>query len=361
MKRPLKVVLAAGAVLFLALVGYLAYRHHQTPGAEGREGATGQTEGQVARVKTVQLKRGTIESTILVFGSVIPAPGAQTTISVPFESVINHIMVNEGQAVSPGDPLVELGPSPDSLLKFREAREAYDVAAQGLKNMERKFQLKLATNDQLLQARQAAETAGLTLNSLKNQGIDSQSQITAKVEGLVIKVSADEGALVAAGAPIVQLVPRHRLEIKLGVEPEDIERVHEGTAVSLSAVLGQTTAISGAVRKISRSVSPSTRLVDIFVSIPSSSPFLLGQYVSGRIVIGSAEGIVAPRTAILPEEGKYVLFLAKNGVAVKQVVLMRGENRDEAVVEGSGIRPGDEVVSLGNYELKDNMRITGGP
>ena len=69
-------------------------------------------------------------------------------------------------------PCWALGPSPDTRVKFQQAQEAYDVAAEALTNMERKFQLRLATNDQLLQARQTLEQAQLTLNSMKNQGID---------------------------------------------------------------------------------------------------------------------------------------------------------------------------------------------
>lgn len=362
MKHRVKISLVAGAILLFVVGGYLAYQHLFISGSghKQRQGAAGNTEKQVVRVKTVPLKMGNISRTILTYGNVIPAPGAQITISVPFESRISHLMVNEGQEVAAGDSLLELGPSPDTSMKFKQAQDAYNVAVQALKNMERKFELRLATNDQLLQAKQTLDQARVTIKSMKSQGIDGKRVLKAKEEGLVSKVSVNEGSLVPAGSTLLQLVPRNRLEMKLGVEPEDVNDVHEGMTVTLSPVTVQGHTVSGKVRKISRSVNRSTRLVDVFVSVPSPSVFLLGQYVSGQMVVGSIQGIVAPRSAVLPEEGKSVLFLVENGRALKKEVKVLAENEREVVVIGN-LKAGDMVVTLGNYELSDNMHITGEP
>ncbi len=359
MKRPLAIAMAVVAVLLLIGLGYTVIKHRSAPRTD--DPAAAKEQEPVARVKTVVLKDGSIDKAILVYGSVIPAPGAQSTLSVPFESRIGRLTVNEGQEVSQGDPLLELGPSPDTRVKFQQAREAYDVAAEALTNMERKFQLRLATNDQLLQARQTLEQVRLSLDSMKNQGIDGQRELKATVDGLVSKVSVDVGALVPAGAPLLQLVPRNRLEMRLGVEPENIDSVHEGMDVSLSRVAEQGAVVSGKVRKVSRSINPQTHLVDVFISVPSPSAFLLGQYVSGRMVVGSVKGIVAPRNAVLPAEGSYVLFMVKGGRALKKSVRLLAENSTEAVIEGDGLRSGDLAATIGTYELKDNMRIVEEP
>nr|CBX27708.1 hypothetical protein N47_H25300 [uncultured Desulfobacterium sp.] len=318
-------------------------------------------ETPVAHVKTELLKNGTIDEIILAYGNVIPAPGAQTTISVPFESRIIRLMVNEGQEVSQNDPLLELGPSPDTHMKLKQAQGTYNAANQALKNMERKFQLRLATNDQLLQTQQILEQARLTIDSMKSQDIGGQKELKAEVDGLVSKVSVNEGALVPAGAPLLQLVPRNRLEMRLGVELEDIDNIHEGMPVDLSRAPKQTGIVSGKVRKVSQSVNSSTHLVDVFISIPPGSAFLLGQYVSGRIVVGSVKGLIVPRNAVLPEGDHFVLFVVRSGRAVKKDVRLLAENSREAVIKEDSLRPGDEVVTVGNYELKDNMSIVGEP
>ena len=173
MKRGFYIVSLFVVVAVLAAGFYLALGRGKTGNtAPNQVGAPGEATGPVARVKTVPIRQGAIDETIHVYGSVIPAPGAVRTVSVAFESRIDGVMVNEGQEVSSGDVLLRVSPSPDTRLKFNQAGETYRVAKQALGNMERKFQLKLATNDQLLQAQQASEQSELALSSLKNQGAD---------------------------------------------------------------------------------------------------------------------------------------------------------------------------------------------
>lgn len=71
-----------------------------------------------------------------------------------------------------------------------------------------------------------------------------------------------------------------------------------GMAINLSLVIEEAHPVAGAVRKISQSVDPSPRLVDVFVSVPSPSAFLLGQYVSDTIVVASVEGLIVPKSAV---------------------------------------------------------------
>jgi RND family efflux transporter MFP subunit len=268
--------------------------------------------------------------------------------------------VNEGQEVSSGDILLRVSPSPETRLKFNQAGETYRVAKQALVNMERKFQLKLATNDQLLQAQQASEQADLAMSSMKNQGADGPRELKAGTKGLVSKVAVDQGAIVAAGDPLLQMVPQRQLEMRLGAEPEDIGKIRPDMEVSLSQPLSPASSVTaGKVRKISRSVNPQTRLVDVFVSIASPERFLLGQWVSGGIIVSAVSGLIVPRAAVLPEGKNFALFVVKGGRAFKKSVRVLAQSRTEMALAGGGeVAPGDQVVVLGNYELADNMAVT---
>ena len=347
------VVMVAGAIYVVVGRGR-GTKEAPSPGGRAAEPS--------ARVRTAVIRQGAIDRTIHVYGNVIPAPGAVRTISVAYESLVHRIMVNEGQEVLPGELLLRVGPSPETRLKFDQAREADRVAEQALANMERKFQLKLATNDQLLQARQAAEQAELALSSLKKQGADIVRDMTAATRGLVSKVAVDQGAIVPAGDPLVQVVPENQLEVKLGVEPEDIDKVRPGVDVSLSRPLAPASKpVSGKVRKFSRSINTQTRLVDVFVAVSSNERFLLGQWVSGRIVVSSVSGLIVPRSAVLPEGKGFTLFVVKGGRAFKKKVRVLAENRSETALSGEEIKAGDQIVIMGNYELTDNMAVAAEP
>lgn len=157
-------------------------------------GNTGAGE-PVACVNTTPLKQGSISETIVVYGSIIAAPGALLTVSIPFESQVLGIMVNEGQKVSKGDILLKIKPSPDTMLQLDQARNAHKLARESYRQMEGKRKLRLATNDQMIQARQALDQARLGLESLKNRGIDGENNYIRR-----FRVGAGHGLQTAPGA-----------------------------------------------------------------------------------------------------------------------------------------------------------------
>jgi len=315
--------------------------------------------GPVACVQTISLKKRGISENTVVYGSVIAAPGALKTISIPFESQVLRIMVNEGQKVSKSDALLKIQPSPDTLLKLNQAQNAYDLAQQSYKQMENRRSLKLATNEQVLQAKQTLDQARLNLESMKKRGIDGISEITSSVGGLIKKIHFQEGSIVAAGNPIMDIIAQNRVEVLLGVEPEDIERVHTGQTVGLTRVNAPASPEgTGKVRRISYAVNPSTRLVDIFVTLTSPVGLLLGEAIEGKIVMSAADGLVVPRSAVLPEGDRYVLFTVKDGRAVKHLVQIGIENSREYQITGDELKAGEDVVVSGNYELLEGMAVT---
>jgi membrane fusion protein (multidrug efflux system) len=311
-----------------------------------------------ARVKTLPVRKGTITENIRVYGTVVPAPGATQAVSVPFESQVRRIMVSTGQEVSKGSLLLEIEPSPDTKLKFQQAEDAYALVKEKLEHVQQLLDLKLATNTQLLSAKQAVQEAELSLESMKRRGVNGQNDLRSDVRGVIRKVYVQEGAIVPAGNPLVEIVAQDRLEVRLGVEPDIISRVKINQKVLLTQVNAPASlAATGRIREISRSVKPSTRLVDVFIAIPSSAGFLLGESIQGIIAIEAAEGLIVPRSAVLPDEEKHILYTIKDGRAIKHIVEVGLENDEEMEVKSPDLQPGDPVVILGNYELKDAMAV----
>jgi membrane fusion protein, multidrug efflux system len=349
-----RAIIILAIILLLLTIGIWQLHRRQGSGQE----AAGQAAGPVAQVQTAPIREGVITEHIAAYGTVIPAPGAVQTVSVPFESQVVRIMVNQGQKVSKGNDLLEIKPSPDTALQLEQAGQAYDLAKQSLSYVERKFELKLATNDQVLQAKQALQQARSRLESLKKRGVGLPRVIHADTGGLIKKVFAQEGAIVPAGNPLLEIVAQNRLEVRLGVEPDDISRVAPGQTVRLSRVnVPQAPAVTGHIRKISYGLDPATRLVDVFVTLPATADFLLDESISGEIAVAAVQGLIVPRSAVLPEGRAYSLFTIKNGMAVKHSVQAGPRNDREVEIRGEGLQGGEPVVVLGNYELKEGMTV----
>ena len=353
--------LITGVILAVLGGGYWWLSHGDQPVSQDESAATDKTEssqGPIASVKVVSVKKGTLAEEITVYGAIVPAAGAVQTITVPFESRVRRMLVTEGQQVSRGEPLLEIEPSPETNLQIQQTRNDYESAEKALEYMQQRFDLKLATNDQLLQAKQALEQAQAKLESMRRRGSETPQILHADLTSVISKLAVQEGAIVAAGNPLIEVVAQTRLEARLGVEPADSDKVKPGQEVSLARVNApETQSIAGRIRKISRAADATTRLVQVFTELPSTSKFLLGEYVLGKIPIASADGFIVPRSAVLPEEDHYVLFTVKDGRAREHTVRVDVENEKDVQVIAKDLHTGEPVVTLGNYELKDGMAV----
>jgi RND family efflux transporter MFP subunit len=311
-----------------------------------------------AFVETAKITRKTIAEVITAYGSVIAQPGKLQTASLAYEARVNHVLVAPGQPVKKDDPLVEIAASPATQLLVSQAKSAAQLARKELEQTQERFDLKLATNQDLNTARKAATDAELQLASLQHEGADHAGIVRAAAEGIVANVVVQDGQLVPAGTALVEIIASNAIEAKLGIEPEDVVAVSEGQEIALFPVNQPVTRkITGTVRLITRRINPATRLVDIYVTLPPASGLLLDGYLRAGIARASADALVAPRSAVLPKDGAWQIFTIRDGRAVAHQVRLGLVAGDEAEVIGPGIAEGESVVTLGNYELEDGMAV----
>ncbi len=313
---------------------------------------------QTALVQVTPVRKGPIAETVVAYGTVVPAPGRAKTLSIPFEIQVNSVYVTEGQEVSKGDRLLEVAPSPDTVLNMQTAMIRYKAARKRLQETRERIDLKLATSDELLRAEQALEEAESRLKSLQNRRIAKRVIIRSRSDGVVSRLLVARGAIVPAGTPVMKIVAGDAAEVRLGVEPEDVNIVRPGRRVSLAAVNRPALPpVNGKVRAVSRRVNPSTRLLDVFVTIPSPPSLMLNEYVKAKITTVSRKALLVPRLAVLPEGDHFTVFTIKGGRARKHTVHVGMETDREVEISGGGVTCGDQVVILGNYELEDGMAV----
>ncbi len=315
--------------------------------------------GPVASVKASPVRKDTISETVVAYGTVVPSPGKVKTLSISYESQIRAVYVTQGQEVFQGDRLLEIGPSPDTILNLETAINNYEVVKERFRQTKERIKLKLATNQELLQVEQVLQQAKLQLKSLEKRGIAKKvTTVYAHTNGVVARLLVREGAIVPAGSPLMEMVAQDAVEVRLAVEPEDAHLIGPGQKVSMTPVnRPRQKGVTGKIRAVSRSINPSTRLLDVFVTVPSPPPLMLNEYVRGKIIVISKQALLVPRSAVLPEGGHFVLFTVKDGLARKHLVATGLETTGQIEITGDHISAGDMVVTLGNYELKDGMKV----
>ncbi len=312
----------------------------------------------VTTVRMAPIKREAIHEVTMAYGTVVPEPGAVRSVSVPFATRVYQVLVSEGQKVSRGRDLLEIEPSADTRLKMQEAQSTCDAEKQNLRKIRERVKLKVGTVEELLAARETYQKAKIRLEDLKKRGIAERKIIRAPGSGIIYRVHVEQGSAVPAGTAFLDIVPEDRIVVHLSVEQEDVKRLTPGQVVLISKVNAKAPDnAKGHIEMISRAVNPTTRLVNIFVSVKSSKGLLLGEYIRGRIIVVSKDAMVVPRSTVLPEDGHFILYTIYRGRARKHIVKTGLENHQGIEIVAKDLKPGDQVVVLGNYELQDGMPV----
>jgi RND family efflux transporter MFP subunit len=354
MNRPkhLGAILAICALIAAALAAGFFWGRARSKSTEGQEEA----ETVTAPVRVVLLKQGKLERQISAFGSIVPAPGASQSLSVAYECQVASIAVSEGQTVTVGTPMLTVSESPDARLALEQARIDTKAAETQLAQARTRHALKLADNAQLAQAEQAFNAAQARLKSLEARGATQVLRTLAA--GVVVKVPVQVGAILAPGTLLVEVADVHRLEARLGVEARDAARLRAGSSLTLALPGGEgVTKTQVRIRAVSPAINPTTRLMDVYITLPQGHPFALGQFVNGTLLAGSREALTVPYAAVLPDEGRSVIYTVRKGRAVRHEVQVLLESGDELQVAGQDLDASEPVVIQGNYELQDGMAV----
>ena len=316
----------------------------------------------IAQVQTIKLQKSEISETLSVYGTVLPWPDKLQTISVPYTSLIEKVQVNEGQLVQQGDALLTLKPGEDALLQLEQARKELNAALREQQLLQERIRLKLATQQDLVTAQLRTEQAKVMIKNLADRGISTQRmgtrQIKAEHPGIIHLVSVQQGQIVAAGSPLLQWVDQNQWAVRLGVEPMDFDRLQLSQQVLLTPVNKSVAQpVKGRIATITHQIDPVTRLLNVFVKPESNQQLLINDFVQAQIIVSSANTLVVPRQALLPDGNAYSLFTIEKNHAVKHQVQVGLENDTQIEIIANDLKEQDELVVLGNYELEDGMAV----
>ncbi|MHB1601521.1 MAG: efflux RND transporter periplasmic adaptor subunit, partial [bacterium] len=239
-------------------------------------------------------------------------------------------------------------------LRLRQAQNLLKTAKRNLYFVEQRYNVRIATKQDLLNARNAYSNALIQYSILKKS---LKSNISSPINGVVNKIFYIKGSSAPAQSPIIQVINKHELIIRCGIEMEYLKYIHRGLVVHISIIGNAKKQISGKIIKIAGIVNPNTNLVNVYIKpIYSKTPLLFGNLVKVIIYANERKGILIPEQSVLQEGDKYFIYVIKNNIAYKRYVRLLLKTDIYDLIKGN-IKRGDLVVSLGNYELKQGMTV----
>jgi HlyD family secretion protein len=229
---------------------------------------------------------------------------------------------------------------------------------------------QLAASDlaaaELARTAAAAEVAGAraVLSDGRGGGIAAAADVTAPIDGRVLRVVRDSAGPIAAGAPLVELGDPHALEVVVDVLSIDAARIAAGAPVTIEQ-WGGDRPLRGRVRLIEPSaftkisaLGIEEQRVNVVVVLDAAPPELGdGFRVEAHILIWRGEGVlVVPASAVFRDRGAWAVYAIAEGRARLRPIELGHRGRLDVEIS-RGLAPGDQVVLHPSDRIHDGARV----
>ncbi len=278
--------------------------------------------------------------------------------------------VDVGSVVKRGQVLMELDPQDlklsqaQALAALRAAETSRDLASAELKRYQ-ELREKNFVSQAILDAKlSAAKSAQAQVDSAQAayRGMSNQAgyaSLESDIDGVVTSVDAEVGQVVAPGTPVVRVAKTDEKEIVFGVPEDKVDTLRAIPDVHVRLWATPDKSVVGKIREISPVADPSTRTYAFRVSIPASlSEAKLGMTALVAFASRTPQPqIKVPLTALFHEKAATSVWVVENGAVRLVPVTVSGVSGNDIVL-GSGVKPGQTVVTAGVNLLKQGQKVT---
>jgi membrane fusion protein, multidrug efflux system len=223
---------------------------------------------------------------------------------------IRNLRVEEGEAVRRGQVLCRIeAPAQDDTL--HSAEQGVRAAESALDAARRDAERTQALAAEALIARRDVETAAkgvaaaeaaLAEAAARVAGARGQLQksvVVAPIAGVVSRRAANDGDVIAPGAPLMTIIDPSRMQLVGSVPADAIGALRPGAPVEFRLPAYEEERFTGRVTRISPAVDPLTRQVQIYIAVPNQPRRLVaGLFAEGRVMTATREALVAPADAV---------------------------------------------------------------
>lgn len=315
----------------------------------------------IAPVKVVAADVQEISEIVEGHGSVQPYPQDDVRISPVSPMRIEAIPVKPGDPVKKRQLVVKLQRDQSVDVAVERARVSLEQAKLNLDRAKKLFESGVIPKVKYEQAQTeySLAKADFEIQQRTLQYARENSEIRSPIDGYISSVQGSVGQIADPATEILRIVNIKKMIVRIGIEIEDIGKIKidQKADITIPNLPSQKTFV-GSVVKINKEIDPATQLVHIWIHVNNRDGLLQpGMFAESKIRVKSvATSIVVPRSAVLKDAKGFYAFTVDNNKA-KKVYVETGIQNDKAVQIVNGIRKGDQVVYLGNYELKDGMQV----
>ena len=290
---------------------------------------------------------------------------------------IDNIGFTEGQTVHPGSLIAQLDPRPfQAALQQAEAalaRDSANLAAtrDDLGRYTTLLKQGFATQQQVTDQNATVNELQAAIAGDKAAIFDAATQlsyttITAPISGVTGFRDVDVGNIVqpTSTTPIVTISQIQPISIIFTLPQDDLPEVQKAMAQhTLRAIAynqtDRTKLDEGTLALVNNTIIQSSGAIQLKANFPNPHRTLWpGEFVNVQLILGQRHnGITVPLNALQQgANGALVYVVTPNGMVQQRTVTIDETLNGRALID-NGLRPGDTVVTQGQYRLADGVKV----
>ena len=285
---------------------------------------------------------------------------------------ITKVLVDEGQAVSQGQPMFQLETQTLNQ-SAASAKAQVEVAQVEVNKIRPLVEKNIVSKVQLETALANLQRAQAAYNEIaSNIGF---AVVKAPVSGVVGAISYREGALVTANNTVLTTVSDVKdVYAYFSMNEKDYlsfltqtkgattkEKLANFAEVSLVLANGQLYDHKGKIQTVTGQIDPTTGSIQIRATFPNPDR-LLTNGNSGTILIPQTfdKSLVIPEVAVFEQQGKIFAYKVEDNTIKQTVVTLKNRADNLAVVE-TGLKAGDVIIVQGLNGVRTGDKVTPQP
>ena len=256
---------------------------------------------------------------------------------------------------------------------IRAAQLKVDAARELLKQAQQSGDAQVAQMGAALEAARAAQVqvgvkaadAGARRAAVQAKRADVSAAIAqaatlelrAPLSGLVLKRNLNPGDVADTTTPVIEIANTRSLDLMANLPAESAALVRAGQSARVRAESAPGKSFSAQVRSVGQ-VDPQSGLLAVRLAVFDASGTLkIGALASAQIITSTRPlAVTVPPQAVITREGKPALFVMQNDKAQQREITV-GAAQNGLLEIRSGLKVGEKVIRLGQYELEDGGEV----
>jgi RND family efflux transporter MFP subunit len=319
-----------------------------------------QPSAPTVEIQSEPLRQRQVSDVVTGLGTVAASDEATIDISFLHAGEVTSLDVQAGERVKKGQRLAALTADPTAAQNYAKAVAAMNFAKQDLERMRTLLAQHLATNAQVATAQKAYDDAVAAVATERKIGDDKPTELaTAPFDGFVVKLLVALGDRIQQNTPLMKLARTDvGARIVVGLPADQIARITSGMEAKVGTIMNPSRQqMAARVGGVSDAINPTTRLINCWLTLSRATDRIAeGTSVNATIVVGHHSGWVVPRQAVLKDDKGSYIFQVDGAIARRVEVRTGIETQEETEISGD-FDQSKPVVTRGNYELHDGMKV----